>query len=40
VTEQIRERRGGPSVGDYLDRGQRVDGYGHYLKLRGKIKRS
>ena len=40
VTDHIRDRRQGLSVGDYLDRGQRVDGYGHYLKLRGKIKRS
>ncbi len=40
VTERIESRREGPAVLDYLDRGRRVDGYGHYLKLRGKIRMS
>ncbi|HVR10467.1 MAG TPA: hydroxymethylglutaryl-CoA synthase [Thermoanaerobaculia bacterium] len=40
VTERIEERRRGPSVVDYLERRRLVDGYGHYLKLRGKIRRS
>jgi hydroxymethylglutaryl-CoA synthase len=40
VTERIEERRRGPAVLDYLDRRRLVDGYGHYLRLRGKIRRS
>jgi hydroxymethylglutaryl-CoA synthase len=40
VTDRIQERRAGTSVKEYLDRGQRVEGYGQYLKLRGKIRRS
>ncbi|HEV3457186.1 MAG TPA: hydroxymethylglutaryl-CoA synthase [Thermoanaerobaculia bacterium] len=40
VTERIEERRRGPSVVDYLERRRLVDGYGHYLRLRGKIRRS
>jgi hydroxymethylglutaryl-CoA synthase len=40
VTERIEERRGGPSVADYLDRRRLVDGYGQYLRLRGKIRRA
>jgi hydroxymethylglutaryl-CoA synthase len=40
VTERIAERRRGPSVADYLHRRRPVDGYGHYLRLRGKIQRS
>jgi hydroxymethylglutaryl-CoA synthase len=40
VTERIAERRRGPSVVDYLDRRRLVDGYGQYLRLRGKIRRS
>lgn len=40
VTERIAARRSGPSVVDYLERRRLVDGYGHYLRLRGKIKRS
>jgi hydroxymethylglutaryl-CoA synthase len=40
VTERIEERRRGPTVLDYLDRRRLVDGYGHYLRLRGKIRRS
>jgi hydroxymethylglutaryl-CoA synthase len=40
VTERIEERRRGPSVVDYLERRRLVDGYGHYLRLRRKIRRS
>jgi hydroxymethylglutaryl-CoA synthase len=40
VTERIAERRRGPSVVDYLERRRLVDGYGQYLRLRGKIRRS
>jgi hydroxymethylglutaryl-CoA synthase len=40
VTARIEERRRGPSVVDYLERRRLVNGYGHYLKLRGKIRRS
>jgi hydroxymethylglutaryl-CoA synthase len=40
VTERIAERRRGPSVADYLHRRRPVDGYGQYLRLRGKIQRS
>jgi len=39
VTERIAERRRGPSVLDYLERRRLVDGYGQYLRLRGKIRR-
>jgi hydroxymethylglutaryl-CoA synthase len=40
VTARIEERRRGPAVTDYLDRRRLVDGYGQYLRLRGKIRRS
>jgi hydroxymethylglutaryl-CoA synthase len=40
VTARIEERRRGPAVVDYLDRRRVVDGYGQYLRLRGKIRRS
>jgi hydroxymethylglutaryl-CoA synthase len=40
VTRLINDRRQGTTVAEYLDRGRRVSGYGHYLKLRGKIRRS
>lgn len=40
VTEKVEGRRNGPAVLDYLDRRREVDGYGHYLRLRGKIRRS
>jgi hydroxymethylglutaryl-CoA synthase len=40
VTERIEERRRGPSVAAYLERRRPVDGYGQYLRLRGKIRRS
>jgi hydroxymethylglutaryl-CoA synthase len=40
VTERIEERRRGPAVIDYLERRRPVDGYGQYLRLRGKIRRS
>jgi hydroxymethylglutaryl-CoA synthase len=40
VTARIEERRRGPAVLDYLDRRRLVDGYGQYLRLRGKIRRS
>ncbi|HVT58341.1 MAG TPA: hydroxymethylglutaryl-CoA synthase [Thermoanaerobaculia bacterium] len=38
VTERIAARRRGPTVVEYLDRRRLVDGYGHYLRLRGKIR--
>ena len=40
VTERIAERRRGPAVVDYLERRRLVDGYGQYLRLQGKIRRS
>lgn len=40
VTERIEARRRGPNVIDYLERRRVVDGYGPYLRLRGKIQRS
>jgi hydroxymethylglutaryl-CoA synthase len=40
VTERIDESRRGPAVIDYLERRRPVDGYGHYLRLRGKIKKA
>jgi len=40
VTPLIADRRQGTTVAEYLDRGRPVDGYGHYLKLRGKIRRA
>ncbi len=40
VTDRIEGRRRGPAVADYLDRRRLVDGYGNYLRLRGKIRRS
>jgi hydroxymethylglutaryl-CoA synthase len=40
VTERIEERRRGPAVIDYLERRRVLEGYGPYLRLRGKIKRS
>lgn len=39
VTERIGERRRGPAVSDYLGRRRELPGYGHYLRLRGKIRR-
>jgi len=39
VTDRIAARRAGPAVLDYLARRRPVDGYGHYLRLRGKIER-
>ena len=30
----------GPAVADYLSRRRLVEGYGPYLRLRGKIKRA
>lgn len=39
VTARIEERRRGPAVVDYLERRRLVDGYGQYLRLRGKIRR-
>ena len=40
VTDHIEDRRQGPAVLDYLDRGRHVDGYGEYLQLRRKIRRA
>lgn len=40
ITDRIGERRRGPAVIDYLERRRPVDGYGQYLRLRGKIKRA
>jgi hydroxymethylglutaryl-CoA synthase len=40
VGERIDERRGGPRANDYLDRRREIADYGHYLRLRGKIRRS
>ena len=40
VNEQITDRRQGPAVLDYLDRRREIVDYGHYLRLRGKIRRS
>ncbi|HEV7783848.1 MAG TPA: 3-oxoacyl-[acyl-carrier-protein] synthase III C-terminal domain-containing protein [Thermoanaerobaculia bacterium] len=40
VTERIAERRRGATVLNYLDRRRAVDGYGQYLRLRGKIRRA
>ncbi len=40
VTERIAARRAGPTVANYLDRRRLVDGYGQYLRLRGKIRRA
>ncbi len=40
VTDHIADRRQGPTVADYLDRRQPLADYGHYLRLRGKIRRS
>jgi hydroxymethylglutaryl-CoA synthase len=39
ATERLAERRAGPTVGTYLDRGKRVSGYGEYLKLTGQVRR-
>jgi len=39
LTPALEERRRGPKVRHYLDRRQQVNGYGHYLRLRGKIRR-
>ena len=38
VTDRIEESRHGATVLDYLDRRRLVDGYGQYLRLRGKIR--
>ncbi len=40
VNEPIADRRRGPTVLDYLDRRRQIVDYGHYLRLRGKIRRS
>ena len=40
VTERIEMGRRRPAVVDYLERRRLVDGYGQYLRLRGKIRRS
>jgi hydroxymethylglutaryl-CoA synthase len=40
VTERIAERRRGPAVLDYLEHRRLVEGYGPYLRLRGKIRRA
>jgi hydroxymethylglutaryl-CoA synthase len=40
VTDRIEAAREGPTVADYLDQGRRVSGYGQYLQLKGKIRRS
>jgi hydroxymethylglutaryl-CoA synthase len=40
ATDRIEERRRGPRVADYLDRRREIADYGHYLRLRGKIRRS
>lgn len=40
VTERIENGRNGPTVLEYLDRRQAITDYGHYLKLRNKIRRS
>lgn len=40
VTERIADRRQGPTVNDYLDRGRHVSGYGEYLQLRKKIRQA
>jgi hydroxymethylglutaryl-CoA synthase len=40
ITERIAERRRGPAVANYLERRRPVDGYGQYLRLRGKIRKS
>jgi hydroxymethylglutaryl-CoA synthase len=39
VTEALADRRSGPTVADYLERGRRVNGYGEYLKLSGGVRR-
>lgn len=38
VTERILDRREGSTVGDYLDRRRAITDYGHYLRLRRKIR--
>jgi hydroxymethylglutaryl-CoA synthase len=38
VTERIRHQRAGPTVRDYLDRRREITDYGHYLRLRRKIR--
>ena len=40
VTGRIEESRQGATVLDYLERRRLVDGYGQYLRLRGKIRRA
>ncbi len=40
VTDRIGDRRRGPAVADYLDRRREIVDYGHYLRLRGKIRRA
>jgi hydroxymethylglutaryl-CoA synthase len=40
VTERIAARRRGPAVLDYLEHRRLVEGYGPYLRLRGKIRRA
>jgi hydroxymethylglutaryl-CoA synthase len=39
LTPALEERRRGAKVLNYLERRQEVNGYGHYLRLRGKIRR-
>lgn len=38
VTSAVEAARAGPKVEDYLARRREVDGYGHYLRLRRKIR--
>ena len=38
VNDRIADRRQGPAVADYLDRRREIVDYGHYLRLRGKIR--
>lgn len=40
VTDRLAGRRQGPTVADYLDRGRALSGYGQYLQLRRKIRRT
>ncbi len=39
ATERLVERRAGPTVATYLDRGRRVNGYGEYLRISGQVRR-
>ena len=40
VSDRIKHRRNGATVADYLDRRREIVDYGHYLRLRGKIRRA